>query len=246
MNNLAYFNATCAKINTHVHKNILNKKTDYYEGQNIKCKKYFKLKSVTLQTNYVYKIVKMYEKNFLILNEFENITYTVPISLIKSNFKLPYCLTVDSIIGKSISGDITMFDLDLPYVSRRKLYTMITRAREFKNITIFLNNEKTVEIFTNSRIKQYFRFKINNYIEQDKKANREIDTENYIDCDYILENYKNNNNCKYCGCTFELNIDVDNNVVSNITCDRINNSLGHTKNNCVLSCIICNCSKSNK
>ena len=41
-----------------------------------------------------------------------------------------------------------------------------------------------------------------------------------------------------------INIDDDNNIISNISVDRIDNKLSHIKNNCRLMCVSCNCSKS--
>ena len=46
--------------------------------------------------------------------------------------------------------------------------------------------------------------------------------------------------CYHCGGGFELGLDGSNNVFSNITFDRIDNSICHSKGNLVLSCLDCN------
>ena len=94
----------------------------------------------------------------------------------------------------------------------------------------------------------YFNNKISGYKTQDKNANRIIDEkQEYLNANYIInELAKNDNKCTYCKNSFEIGIDEDENYTTNITMDRINNSLPHYKNNCVLSCLLCNCSKSNK
>ena len=45
---------------------------------------------------------------------------------------------------------------------------------------------------------------------------------------------------------YELYLDENSNVVSNITVDRINNTLAHVKSNCQLCCHHCNITKGNR
>jgi hypothetical protein len=51
-------------------------------------------------------------------------------------FSLPYANTLHSIQGLSKSGKITIFNCDIPHISRRFIWTAITRARSLNNITI--------------------------------------------------------------------------------------------------------------
>ena len=82
--------------------------------------------------------------------------------------------------------------------------------------------------------------KVENYKEQDREAGREIDKNNYCDYEWFVKEYFVNTCCYHCGCGFELGLDKDNKVFSNITFDRIDNSICHSKNNLVLSCLDCN------
>ena len=49
--------------------------------------------------------------------------------------------------------------------------------------------------------------------------------------------------CALCFKSFELHINENNEVISDLTVDRINNNLPHIKSNCRLACLHCNCSK---
>jgi hypothetical protein len=84
--------------------------------------------------------------------------------------------------------------------------------------------------------------KVMNYRKQDEKASREI-TKDYINSDWIAEQYEKNKICSICFNNMSINIDDYNNINSNISVDRIDNKLSHIKNNCRLMCVSCNCSK---
>jgi len=245
VNNICYFNnMTLVRVNNYIHRTLLNNKDDYYEGMILKCRKHTILKAKdVLHTNYVYKVTKIKKDSFTLVNEIDNITHEVTKSIIQSNFKYPYCSTIDSIQGKSMGNEYTIFDLDLSYMSRRRIYTALTRARRFDNITIYLNNDNMVQQFKENRYKQYFKFKIDNYKIQDRKKSRTYTDEDYIDHEFFTNHMKSSMLCKVCSKAFELYLDNDNNVQSNITVDRIDNSLAHIKTNCFLSCIHCNVSR---
>ena len=244
VNNICYFNnMTLVRVNNHIHRTLLNNKDDYYEGMILKCRKHTILGKDVMHTNYVYKVTKIRKYTFTLVNEVDNTTHEVQKSIIQTNFKYPYCSTIDSIQGKSMGDAYTIFDLDLSYMSRRRMYTALTRARRFDNITIYLNNDNMVQQFKENRYKQYFKFKIDNYKHQDRKKSRTYTDEDYIDHDFFTNHMKESMLCKVCCKAFELYLDNDNNVQSNITVDRINNSLAHLKTNCFLSCIHCNCTR---
>ena len=54
--------------------------------------------------------------------------------------------------------------------------------------------------------------------------------------DWIIENIVNATHCHYCGCELDF---------ENLSIDRKNSDLPHTKDNCVASCFNCNHSKNN-
>jgi hypothetical protein len=222
----------------------LKNKDDFNEKQNIICRKYYKSKGITLNTNYSYKIISYKKGIWKIKDETNNIEYEISTKLLQNNFILEYCRTIDSMQGASISEKMSIFDLNIPYVSKEHIYVAITRARSLKNLQIFIHPEKEVSSYTASRIRQYFSFKIQNYKRQDEKAKREFKVDEYIDEEFIFsQQKKTNNKCSYCLKDLELFIDNDNTVKTNLTIDRVDNKLAHLKNNCKICCLICNVSK---
>ena len=95
----------------------------------------------------MYKIVGINKNIFTIVNELENKFYDVDIKTIRDSFKYTYCSTIDSIQGKSISDKITIFDWNLGYMSRRKVWTAITRARNLNDIIFFIKMDHHWPLF---------------------------------------------------------------------------------------------------
>ena len=155
-------------------------------------------------------------------------------------FRLSYCNTCHSEQGCSIDEDITILDSNTPYIDKYWIYTAITRARSLDKVTIFIHSGKEIQKLEHCKLKQYINMKVENYKEQDRIAGRVIDTKNYCDFEWFDNAYGNNSCCYHCGCGFELGMDKDNNVFSNITFDRIDNSICHSKSNLLLSCLDCN------
>ena len=248
--NVAYFNKMrCERVNKHIHYSVLKNKEDYKVGQEIICKKYERKKDLLLNVNYTYKIIKLTKTDAIIRDEVDEKDYKITMNMLYTNFKLPYCLTCDSIQGLSFGEDdkITIFDSNIPHTDRKFLWTAITRARKLDNVSIFIHSQSEVEALTQSKIRLYFNIKVNGYKAQDKKANREFDENNYVSEQWINEKLTEcNYTCKYCKIYFDLSIDENANINSNISVDRINNKLPHAKANCQLCCVSCNKSKSDK
>ena len=125
------------------------------------------------------------------------------------------------------------------------MYTAITRARELDKVTIYIHSGKEIEKLNQAKLKQYINMKIEGYKEQDRQAGREIDNKDYVDYNWFANESLVADSCYHCGCGFELGLDEHNNVFSNITFDRIDNSIFHSKGNLVLSCLVCNRRKLN-
>ena len=81
--------------------------------------------------------------------------------------------------------------------------------------------------------------KCEGYKRQDKIANRTIPTDNYVDADWFMKNVKADSCCFECGCG--LTISTESGVSSNITAQRMDNSISHTIDNCMPMCLRCNC-----
>ena len=225
--NIALFNFRCTLINNHIHKNVLKQTKNYYDGLDIICKKYERSKNFVINTNFTYKIIKFGEKYIKIKDEVENIDYTIPMSILINNFKLPYALTLDSVQGLSFKEDekITIFDSNIPYTDRKYFWTAITRARKLENVSVFIHSDEEVQKLTHSRIKLHFNNLISLYKIQDKKNNKEFISSDYINIEWIQMNIEKNKN--------NINIYIDDNAVvhSNVYINRIEQSKAYTINN---------------
>ena len=94
-----------------------------------------------------------------------------------------------------------------------------------------------------SKLRQYLSFKIENYKKQDLEAKRDIKNKDYIDVEWLIDQMNVNTHCKLCMNKYYCVLDNKNDVICNITVDRLQNDEVHTKYNCHLLCIQCNCSK---
>ena len=155
---------------------------------------------------------------------------------------LGYCNTCHSEQGCSINEGLTIFDANTPYVNRYWLYAAITRATDLAAITIFIHSDKEVRSLEASKLKQYINHKIEGYKEQDTVAGRGV-AKDYCDWEWFSNEFKKCTSCFHCQKSFEFKLDDENFVNSDLTFDRLDDSLGHTEDNLVLSCKHCNCCK---
>ena len=79
--------------------------------------------------------------------------------------------------------------------------------------------------------------------EQVKTAGREIESDDHVDRSYLMNMM--NETCQ--NCIESLTVDLENdNIVSNVTRQRVDNAVAHFKSNCIGLCHTCNCAFSNK
>lgn len=242
--NVCLFNFRCDNVNEHIHQNIMKKNIKFEVGQQIICRKYDKINKLT--TNYTYKITKMTPKEITIIDEVEETTHKFPPILLNTHFKLPYAVTCDSVQGITKNEKLTVFDSNTPYVDRKFLWTAMTRVTILQDVSIFIHSTKEIESLTQSRLKLYLRNKIDSYKMQDRKANREYNINEYITVEWIHEKIDENLYCPFCKKHYELFINEESNVRSNITVDRIDNNKAHLLTNCQLCCHHCNITKGNR
>jgi hypothetical protein len=226
--NICFFNYQCARVNSYVHNNMINRddktvivhnNTEYYKGLELICKKHYKASKCRLFVNYAYDITKISSKYFTINEPVESVSMTLPISMLTTNFKLPYANTNHSVQGLTIEEDFTIFDMNTPYINRNWIWTALTRTDDLKKITVFEHDAATINRLTASKMEQYFRLKIANYVVQDKKAGREIDKENYVTTEWVRQCFfHQNKECCICKSPLEFEI-TDGSVLSNLTVD---------------------------
>lgn len=262
--NIALFNERCEEVNEHVKTNILKTTIDYYEGMTLtKNGKYFK----QFYTNFNYKLTKYTKDELILFDEVDKNEIILDIKKINKNggeysslkilqthFKYPYCFTIDSIQGLSFKQDekVTIFDSNNAYANRKYFWTAITRARKISNVNIFIHDDKEVKGLEMAKVRLYFKNKVISYKKQDSVKNRKYNDKNYIDSNWILHTFiENEKRCKCCNTGFYLFIDYkeqdfDKNVKSNFSVDRIDSNKAHTKDNCQILCNSCNSAKGNR
>ena len=107
----------------------------------------------------------------------------------------------------------------------------MTRATELRNLLFYdydENAEREVAML------QYFTRKVDRYKQQDKKARREVDDQNYVTVAWLLGCL--GTSCSGCGDAL-----VYEKGKSNLTAQRIDNAVGHELDNVVPMCTFCNC-----
>ena len=246
--NIAYTNSKCNEVSKQVRK-MLGKKNDYEIGEKLICKKFFKHNKTktNINKNFEYIIDDVQLEYLTLRDENTHFTMDLKIKFIEDHFIHNYCNTCHSRQGSTIKKPITIHQWDFHHVSRKWLYTAITRATHFNNVYFMIDNkilEKDIKKKQDKAVWHYFDKKVSNYMKQDKKAGREI--KSYLECDkYInIKWLKNciNSCCGGCGNNFSLDIDDNFNVSSDITAQRLDNTLPHILNNIEPMCVICNCS----
>ena len=227
--NICHMNSSCDFVN-----NLIMKKyhpdTKYIAGDELICRKTLQIRKQKTYVNYTYKIVEI-KKNTMILND-DDEDIEVDKEMIERHFKLPYARTCSSVQGMTIDENITIFDYYNNFVDKYWIYTALTRTTELKNVSIYVGKQSSTEDYVKGKIMKMITF----HKESDAKACREWNGD-YIDLEYVLQEFKNTSNCRYCGEPIDILGDEC------FSIDRVNNDIAHIKSNCQIICVTCNKSK---
>ena len=241
-NNISYTNKTCKKVSKAI-RDMKGIKEEYVIGEEVICRKYMKVAGKKMNKNYRYEVVGVSDKFITLKHTCSGDVIDVKIDVVRKHFIYAYCYTCHSKQGCSVDGDIVIYDWNNCYANREWFFTAITRAKDFNRVKFF-RYEDDEDKEGKYKEENYFRRKVASYKEQDKRAGREIDEDGYVDIDFLTNLV--NTNCECCGDILELDEDDDGNIVSNITCQRVNKDVAHYKSNCIGFCNTCNCAFSNK
>ena len=257
--NISYFKFRTKSINLHVQKNMVQVPTEYansaidftywnerktqshtytyYPGQEIVCKIHYQgANNARLFVNYTYKILGIDKKKITVCDAYdEDERMTFNLNILR-HFQLPYCNTCHSVQGLTVEDAFTIFDCNTPYVDRNFIWTAITRATDFKNITIFEHSEEECAKLEVSKKHQKLALKVKNYKSQDTHAGRKFTDKEYVDVAWIQSQKQC---CFNCGINFYFKVE-NGEVETNLSVDRINNAIAHVKNNSRLCCVSCN------
>lgn len=249
--NICYFNHIAKKVSSHIHKQYKSKKkfievngVKYYEGMEVTNRERYAQNGQVMNRNFTYTIKKIMKTSVLLVDENEpEFEHNIKHSVLSSHFALPYASTCHSYQGLSNDEKMTIFDTDTPYVDRYFTWTAITRATDLTNIQIFKQSESEIARLMESRIAQYFKWKVEGYKKQDKAKNREWKANEYISYKWFCDQFialGEHRQCEICSSPYESYINEDGKCISNVTADRIDNSKAHTTRNCRVLCLQCN------
>ena len=233
--NLAYRNSTCHTVSEEVRSILLKKSQPYEPGETLVCRSWFKVKKQVFNVNYEYEIAAVEGEMITLSNNM-----SLPVSLIKKNFVHNYCRTCHSFQGSTIDEAITIFDHKFAFVTRKWLYTAVTRATNLKQV-YFYDYDESAEKETD--MVQYFARKVENYRLQDKKANRSIDDSNFITKEWLMSCV--GKSCGSCGDCLTYSR-TQGKIDCNLSAQRVCNNEAHHLDNVVPYCVYCNTAMSNR
>ena len=240
--NIAYLNNTCKEVSKRI-REFQNKKNEYEIGEEVICREYKKLDNKKFNVNFKYVIRNINSEVALLENVATKEKQYIPLHLLRKHFIFAYCFTCHSVQGSSVDESITIFDYTHWLVDREWFWVCITRTRDLNKVKFYKYSNDTNDTFNKRCIVNYLNRKVQAYKEQDRAGKRTIDKEHYIDAEWLLERMKSN--CNRCGVDFILQINKGT-IYSNLTAQRLQNDICHTKENCIAYCKRCNCSESNK
>ena len=185
---------------------------------------------------YLREIRLIADAALLLGDEFE---YKISIASAKANFSYSYCNTGHQVQGLTYDTPITIMNIGCPYISREWLYMAATRNRSLSDVYFYEHTESELKQMTYASKVQYLSRKIAGYVSQDKLKKREIIADEYIDVEWFMNEIDKNKKCKRCGNVFYFE-NFNGSLSSNLTANRKDNRLCHTKSNCELLCLSCN------
>jgi hypothetical protein len=179
---------------------------------------------------------RLTEKQILVLNDIVLVDISVVEDALradKSPWTLGYVTTIHSSQGLTIT-DTIVWIVDNRIEWSNLIYLAVSRVRRINQLRriVLGDDESIIEDIIDDKI---INKKLSGYKQQDKKNKREFD----IDAELIIAlKQQQNNHCANCNCIMRwCYSDKD---PRQFTVDRKNNSLGHVKNNVMLTCLECN------
>ena len=221
--NIAFLNTTCKNVSSKK-RETENRTSEYKCGERLICREYTTVDKHVFNVNFQYDIVKILDGALLLKNVKDGKLHPLPLHSARSSFIFASCCTCHSAQGCSADDEITIFDYNHILV---------------KNYPERLWAGDASDDFNQKLIMSYLNRKIENYKLQDRKGKRQIPKQGYVNTEWFLKNITNS--CNYCGCGFTIDVKRGG-IMSNLTCQRVNNEEPHALDNIVPYCVRCNCS----
>ena len=252
MQNLSFFRYQRDKINKHclsleqAKRKKSKQSAIYWIGMIVVCKMSFK----EVRTNRKYEIISIKSRKYIIKDIATHKEFEFNETDFKHTFDHYYCETGHSCQGRSINEPFTIFDVSSAFVSKRWIWTAISRSRRISDIHIFKASDNAYEKSMVCKFKLHWKNKVDDYLKQDmqnKNLSESSTTEHtestsgkYVSPEWIMDTYLKKQYCV--GCDDDLYMDIqDGKVITNVSVDRIDNFKGHFVDppNCQLVCKEC-------
>ena len=120
-----------------------------------------------------------------------------------------------------------IFDWKFKHVDRKWIYTACTIPTNMAKVLFYRYEEEQEQ---EELLDKFLEAKVERYKQQDRKANRDIEDDNYITAEWLKKAY--GSSCGNCGDCLTYTI-KDNNVESNLTDQRIHNGVTHQLGNVI-------------
>ena len=113
--------------------------------------------------------------------------------MVRGSFIHNYCKTCHNFQGSSIDGYMMIFDWKFKHVDRKWTYTACTRAMNMAKVPFYRYEEEDEQ----ELLDKFLEAKVERYKQQDRKANRDIEDDNYITAEWLKKAY--GSSCGNCG-----------------------------------------------
>ena len=183
-NNIAYRNETCKKVSQKI-REMKNIDDEYIVGEEVVCRKFFKTDEGKCNVIFKYRIADIKGEKVKLIHTNTGDTRNIDINILRKYFIYAYCYTAHSKQGCSVDSDIVIYDWNFRYACRNWFYTSLTRARNLNRVWFYRYPESDDDLLKDL-VGNYLRNRIKSYKNQDAKAGREIESDEYIDEQWLM------------------------------------------------------------
>jgi hypothetical protein len=227
---VTYLQETRRRVNDWMHLRHHPGKGKHFVGMTVRANTHIGKGKNKIIVNYDYKIQELDKEYVVLLDECSGNTFKLRRGVLR-NFSLPYAYTGHSIQGESVEKPVVVFDVGFHHVDAKWLYVALTRSRDLDRV--YVCDVKTLKKVSDVEAKAKIQgYKCQDYGRPDEEGD-------YVDVEWVqAQSVKQKHKCLCCG--HVMNYENQEGDMLNWTVQRLDNTRGHYKTNCVLYCMRCN------
>ena len=250
--NLSLTNDTRDVVNDHVFQKILKKKS-IQKGDKMICKGYIpKAKHIQIAFPRKHRLEKLYRNRRYTVESYDDkkvliIDDNLPDEFIQlsravfdDSFEMPYCTTVYSSIGLTITEPTTIFDWKMKHANDNWFWTAITRATSLKNIHFYVGPTLLYRNHKEEQLRRHIRAKLQSHKIYDKEQGFQYKESEFVDEDWVIKELRR---VHYICAEQQCEMVTTKGSNRQWSIDRKDNEQGHIKSNCRVICVSCNKAK---